>query len=98
MKVAKILVIVLGVIIIILLAVLFFYNPVKAPTLSSDGHLAIISPQENALVSSPITMSGTVTGGGWFFEASFPVKVLDGDGTVIGSGIAQAQTDWTSTS
>ncbi len=32
--------------------------------------------------------------GPWFFEASFPVEVLDKDGNQIGQGIAQAQGEW----
>jgi hypothetical protein len=32
--------------------------------------------------------------GRWFFEASFPVKLLDGDGAIIAQGIAEAQGDW----
>lgn len=110
----KTLVIVFAVIIIILLGVLFFYNPAKAPPLpphntivsegklppavSADGRLAVVSLHAGDLVASPLTVTGTVTGGGWFFEASFPVKVLDGSGAVIGHGIAQAQADWMSTS
>ena len=113
MKAGKILVITLGVIIVALICVLIFYNPAKAPQLppdnvggakiiqpivSGDGNLAVTSPQANAVIHSPVTVVGTVTGGGWFFEASFPVKVLDADGAVLGSGIAQAQADWMSTS
>ncbi len=109
----KTLAIVFAVIIIILLGVLFFYNPAKAPqlppdnaggakilqpTVSADGHLGVTAPQPGALVTSPLTVTGTVTGGGWFFEASFPVKVLDGNGTIIGTGLAEAQADWMSTS
>jgi uncharacterized protein YxeA len=41
MKMAKVLVIVLGVIIIVLLGILFFYNPVKAPSLSPGNNAAI---------------------------------------------------------
>jgi uncharacterized protein YpmB len=37
MKAGKIIVIVLGVIIIVLLAVLFFYNPVKAPAVPTES-------------------------------------------------------------
>jgi hypothetical protein len=113
MKLVKILVVALGVVIVVLLGVLIFYNPAKAPqlppdnvggakilqpTLSADGHLGVTAPQPGALVTSPITVIGTVTNGGWFFEGSFPVKVVDGDGTVLGIGTAQAQADWTSTS
>lgn len=32
--------------------------------------------------------------GQWYFEASFPVEVLDKDGKQIGQGIAQAQGEW----
>jgi len=35
---------------------------------------------------------------GWYFEASFPVKVTDDKGHVLGSAPAQAQGDWMSTS
>ncbi len=109
----KALAIVFAVVIIVLLGVLFFYNPAKAPqlppdnvggakilqpTMSADGHLGVTAPQAGALIASPATIIGAVTGGGWFFEGSFPVKIVDGDGAVLGRGVAQAQTDWTSTS
>lgn len=105
MKAAKILVVLMAVIIIALLAVLIFYpGPAKAPmtagsqsVISSDGHLAVASLKSGNLVRSPLTVTGTVTGGGWFFEATFPVKVLDGNGTELGVAAAQAQADWTST-
>ena len=32
--------------------------------------------------------------GGWFFEASFPVTLLDVDGKPIVRGYAQAQGEW----
>jgi hypothetical protein len=112
MKLAKALVVLLGVIIIALLGILFFYNPAKAPTLppdnvggakilqptmSADGHTGVTAPQPGALITSPATIIGIVTGGGWFFEGSFPAKVLDGDGAILGKGTAQAQANWTST-
>jgi Immunoglobulin-like domain of bacterial spore germination len=97
-------VIILGVVIIILLGILFFYNPAQGPTtatstnsapasqeaISPDGRVTIFSPLEGALVTSPVTIQGSVDGGGWFNEAVFPIKVLDGDGTMIGQGMAQA--------
>lgn len=108
----KVLAIVFAVIIIVLLGVLFFYNPAKAPQLppdnvggakilqpivSADGHLSVTSLVAGQIVTSPVTVVGTVTGGRWFFEATFPAKVLDSDGTVLGTGTAEAQADWTST-
>lgn len=35
--------------------------------------------------------------GYWFFEASFPIHLLDGNGTEIAVGIAQAQKEWMTT-
>lgn len=47
-------------------------------------------------VSSPVVVTGRARGN-WYFEASFPVQVLDQDGTVLGTGIAQAQGEWMTT-
>ena len=109
----KILAIALAVVILVLLGALFLYNPKHSPTasapsvaqgsqtqtsmVSADGHLTVLSPRAGDMAASPLTIAGQVTGGGWFFEASFPIKILDGDGTVIGGGQAKAQGDWTST-
>ncbi|HUZ92903.1 MAG TPA: Gmad2 immunoglobulin-like domain-containing protein [Candidatus Paceibacterota bacterium] len=57
---------------------------------SSDGHVEVFAPLPNAVISSPVVVQGQVTGGGWFFEATLPVQILDGDGTIIGRGPAQA--------
>jgi hypothetical protein len=66
------------------------------PTISPDGHVEVGAPLPDELVASPAKVAGNVSGGGWFFEASFPVKVVDADGTVLGQGQAQAQADWMS--
>lgn len=102
----KIIVIIFGIIIVVLLGILIFVPSAKSPTvptttepsavISPDGKVHVVAPVENAVIASPAVILGTVTGGGWFFEASFPVKVLDGDGTVLGQGPAQAQGDWMS--
>ncbi|MEK7613983.1 MAG: Gmad2 immunoglobulin-like domain-containing protein [Patescibacteria group bacterium] len=44
-------------------------------------------------ISSPLTVHGMARGF-WFFEASFPVIVVDWDGLIIAEGIAQAQDEW----
>jgi hypothetical protein len=97
MKTMKTTVIVLAVVIVVLLGILAFYNPAQGPTkvaqkeaVSSDGHMVVAAPLPNDLITAPVTVNGTVIGGGWFFEASFPVKVLDGDGTTLGQGTARA--------
>ncbi|MBX4206460.1 Gmad2 immunoglobulin-like domain-containing protein [Candidatus Parcubacteria bacterium] len=61
-----------------------------APT-ASDVQVA--SPAAGSIVKSPLTVTGKAKGT-WYFEASFPVKVLDAAGKVIGQAPAQAQGDW----
>jgi uncharacterized protein YkuJ len=55
--------------------------------------VSVDNPEANAIVTSPLTISGEARGT-WFFEASFPVELRDGGGNVIASGIVQAQTEW----
>lgn len=44
-------------------------------------------------VSSPLTVIGEARGY-WFFEASFPVKVLDANNQQLAVAVAQAQGEW----
>lgn len=46
-------------------------------------------PESGSLVESPLLILGQARGL-WFFEASFPVRLLDADGNEIANGIAQA--------
>ena len=55
--------------------------------------IRIDSPRPNAKISSPLTITGQARGT-WYFEASFPIVLLDKNGAQIGSGIAQAKSDW----
>lgn len=54
------------------------------------------TPQPNQIISSPLTITGMARGS-WFFEASFPVILVNWDGLIIAKGIAQAKSDWTTT-
>ncbi len=51
-----------------------------------------VSVEPNDTVSSPLTITGEAAG--WYFEASFPVRLLDGNGNEIAVAPAQAQSDW----
>jgi hypothetical protein len=44
-------------------------------------------------VASPLQITGQALGT-WYFEASFPVKIYDANGNLLGSAPAQAQSDW----
>lgn len=50
------------------------------------------SPAPFARVTSPLTVTGTSRG--WYFEGSFPAKLVGADGRVIAEAPAQAQGDW----
>jgi len=58
-----------------------------------DNLLKISEPTANQAVSSPLAVKGEARGT-WFFEGSFPVKLLDSNGQELFSGQAQAQGDW----
>lgn len=51
------------------------------------------TPVPNQLVKSPLEIKGEARGS-WFFEASFPVKIVDGSGKVLGRIPAQTTADW----
>lgn len=53
-------------------------------------------PEKEAEISSPLTVRGLAKGP-WYFEASFPVIVVDWDGRIIAQVPAQAQGDWMTT-
>lgn len=82
-------------------------SPVTTPTTSApdDVQLHIDSkadlivmdtPVRDSVVVSPITITGKARGT-WFFEASFPITIVDWDGRIIGEGHAEAQSDWMTT-
>ncbi len=56
--------------------------------------LTVPAPYER--ISSPVTITGKARGP-WFFEASFPIMVVNWDGLIIGEGIATADGDWMTT-
>ena len=52
-------------------------------------------PRPNVLVTSPLRISGEARGI-WFFEANFPITLVDANGQELSQGFAVAQTDWMS--
>jgi len=53
----------------------------------------VFTPQANEKISSPFLIKGEARGF-WFFEATFPVKLLDDKGNIITQNHAQAKGDW----
>ena len=55
--------------------------------------ITVFSPKPGEAVKSPLTVTGEARGY-WFFEASFPVRLLDANGTVLVETFATAQDEW----
>lgn len=69
-------------------------TPTLTPTPSVQADLIeVFSPQPNSMVKSPLILEGKARGP-WYFEASAPVKLLDGQGNVLAAGSIQAIGDW----
>lgn len=71
-------------------------TPTPAPAQSGEGLIKVAVPQNNQVITSPITVSGEAKGT-WFFEASAPVEIRDANGKILGQGPVQAQGDWMTT-
>jgi len=55
--------------------------------------IQVESPSANEEISSPLDVTGEARGP-WYFEATFPIRLLDGNGNEIATGFATAQGDW----
>jgi hypothetical protein len=62
----------------------------------TDPDMYVEAPGANEVVTSPLTVTGKARGT-WYFEASFPVQLVDMKGNEIASGVAQADGDWMTT-
>ena len=51
------------------------------------------NPRPNQVIESPLFVKGEARGN-WYFEASFPVKLFDDNGFLLGAATAQALGDW----
>ena len=58
-----------------------------------ENLIQVETPQANETISSPLIVKGKARGF-WFFEADFPVKLLDANGNLLAQSIAQTQEEW----
>lgn len=63
---------------------------------NKNDEVVVSSPLANSDVYSGFKIEGKARGN-WFFEASFPIKLLRADGTVLAQAIAAATGDWMTT-
>lgn len=62
----------------------------------SAGEVRVLSLKAGEVIESPLVIKGEAPGT-WFFEASFPIQLMDSNGQVIATAIAQAKGDWMTT-
>lgn len=61
-----------------------------------DDLIRVTTPLPDTIVQSPLTVTGTARGN-WYFEASFPVELIDANGKQLAIKPAQAQGEWMTT-
>lgn len=66
------------------------------PSPPANDKIRVTAPVAQAIVQSPLTVSGTARGT-WYFEASFPVRLVDSDGKELAIAPAQAKGEWMTT-
>ena len=58
-----------------------------------EPDIIVSSPQPGQTVKSPLLVEGRAKGN-WFFEAVFPIRLLDDKGNELAAGQARATSDW----
>lgn len=70
--------------------------PQATTTASAESMINVTSPLPNTKVKSPLEITGNARGA-WFFEASFPVTLVDASGKTIAQSPAKAKGEWMTT-
>lgn len=108
MKYIKMLASIVAIIIVLAIAFLMVKKSAYAPAdldslqlASYSGGASVndirdISVMPGDAIASPLRIVGEARGP-WYFEASFPVVLTDGDGLIIAQGNGQAQGEWMTT-
>jgi len=96
-------------VLVLLVGYLLFFNDVKAPADDIDTPeesityknasadlIEVESPLPNAVTGKDFSVIGKARGN-YFFEASFPIDLLDKDGNILVQTYASAEGDWMTT-
>ncbi|MES2436641.1 MAG: Gmad2 immunoglobulin-like domain-containing protein [Patescibacteria group bacterium] len=71
-------------------------STITIATSTKSSNVRMATPRPEELVKSPLKIAGSARGT-WFFEASFPVQLVDANGTLIAQGPATAKGEWMTT-
>ena len=58
-----------------------------------SDQIVVYNPQPDETAKSPLTIVGRARGT-WFFEAQFPIKIVDANNKELGNTVAHAAGDW----
>ncbi len=90
----------IGILVVILIGggTYFFFQKESSTTyddalIKTDERITLQSPKPYEVVTSPLTLQGEARGY-WFFEASFPLQLIDASGKVLATTYAQANGEW----
>lgn len=61
--------------------------------LEKSDLIRTIHPRPGEKITSPLEITGEARGY-WFFEASFPFELIDGEGALVAQGVATAGGEW----
>ena len=105
MRTAYLILILIGVIVLGVIALWVFTStpaqqitPTPTPVVSNPKSdlIRVSSPMPNQKITSPILIRGEARGN-WYFEASFPVKLVDQNGVILAVAPVQAKGEWMTT-
>ncbi len=82
------------VIVVALLGATYYLRSPQVETNTLSSPVRNLNIKAGQLVTSPLTITGEAKG--WYFEGSFPAKITDDAGNVLGNAPMQAQGDWMS--
>jgi hypothetical protein len=71
-------------------------EPARLPDAPAHAHIRVTAPNPGGVIGSPLTVAGEARGT-WYFEASFPIRLVDGTGRVLVVVPAQARGEWMTT-
>lgn len=86
------------IVILVIVVSLFVYSRIEHPAIvpvniEHSDLILVEYPKAGNKISSPLIVKGKARGT-WYFEASFPIVIVDWDGKIIGEGHAEAIGDW----
>ncbi|MBI4137257.1 Gmad2 immunoglobulin-like domain-containing protein [Candidatus Roizmanbacteria bacterium] len=61
--------------------------------LEFSDEIIVDNPRPNQTITSPVTITGQARGS-WYFEATFPIELVDENGNQVATSFATAQDEW----